>query len=48
MTVKRDWLLIALIACTVATFVHHLHNAQFLVEYPSMPGWLSPGSVYAA
>jgi hypothetical protein len=38
----------ALAACVLATLVHHVHNAQFLADYPNMPGWLSPGWVYAA
>lgn len=38
----------ALVACAIATLVHHVHNAQFLADYPNMPGWLSPGSVYLA
>jgi hypothetical protein len=46
--VKKSWLPIALIACIVATLVHHVHNAQFLDEYPNMPGSLSPALVYLA
>jgi len=38
----------ALAACVFATLVHHVHNAQFLDEYPNMPAWLSPGFVYLA
>jgi hypothetical protein len=38
----------ALAACVIATFVHHVHNAQFLDEYPNMPGSLSPAVVYLA
>ena len=45
---KRDQLLLALIACTIATFLHHVHNAEFLGEYPNMPKWLTPPWVYAA
>lgn len=45
---KRDGLLAALIACTIATLVHHVHNAEFLDAYPNMPGWLSPELVYLA
>src|SRR3954451_20187932 len=48
MTAKRDRLLIALIACSVAMLVHHAHNAQFIADYPRMPGWLSPEFVYLA
>lgn len=45
---KRDHLLLALIACAIATFLHHVHNAEFLDEYPNMPKWLTPPWVYAA
>src|SRR3954466_13966062 len=38
----------ALVACVVATLVHHVHNAQFLDEYPNLPAWLSPVPVYLA
>jgi len=38
----------ALIACIVATLVHHVHNAEFLDEYPNMPASLSPALVYLA
>src|SRR5688500_13191728 len=39
---------IALIALAATSLVHHVHNAQFLDQYPNMPAWLSVGSVYAA
>lgn len=45
---KRDWLLAALLACAAATLAHHVHNAEFLRDYPGMPAWLSPRGVYAA
>ena len=45
---KRDWLLVALVACAIATLVHHVHNAEHLAEYPNMPAWLSAPKVYAA
>ena len=32
----------------IATFVHHVHNAQLLSEYPNMPASLSPALVYLA
>jgi hypothetical protein len=38
----------ALAACVFATLVHHVHNAQFLDEYPNMPAWLTPVFVYLA
>lgn len=48
MTMRRDWLFLALIACIAATLAHHIHNARFLEEYPNMPLWLTPGRVYLA
>jgi len=46
--VKRDWLLAALLACAAATLLHHVHNAQFLADYPNLPASLSPAVVYLA
>jgi hypothetical protein len=40
--------LASVIALALATLVHHVHNAQFLGEYPNMPPWLSPLGVFAA
>lgn len=31
-----------------ASFVHHIHNAIYLAEYPNMPVWLTPASVMVA
>lgn len=39
---------LVLIAYAGASFLHHMHNAQFLERYPGMPGWLSPAVVYGA
>jgi hypothetical protein len=41
-------LLLSLLAYAAASFFHHVHNAEFLSEYPNMPAWLSPGKVYVA
>jgi hypothetical protein len=41
-------LLLALLACVAATLLHHVHNAEFLDQYPNMPAGLSPTGVYAA
>jgi hypothetical protein len=38
----------ALLLCIAATLLHHVHNAEFLEHYPSLPAWISRGSVYAA
>ena len=39
---------IALVALAATSLVHHVHNAEFLDDYPNLPAWLSVGSVYAA
>ena len=31
-----------------ASLLHHVHNAEFLADYPNMPTWLSRAWVYAA
>lgn len=42
-------LLVALAgAYCLASLVHFVHNAEFLAQYPNMPGWLSRSKVYAA
>jgi hypothetical protein len=40
--------LASVIALAAATLLHHVHNAAFLHDYPSMPDWISPLGVYAA
>lgn len=45
---KMDALLLSLLACVAATLIHHVHNAEFLDQYPNIPAWLSPMGVYAA
>ena len=42
------FVLIALLACVAATLFHHIHNAEFLNQYPNLPAWLSPAGVYGA
>jgi hypothetical protein len=39
---------ILLLAYAAASLLHHVHNAQFLAAYPSLPAWLTPAGVYAA
>jgi hypothetical protein len=46
--IRFDPLLLCLAACAAATLIHHVHNAEFLDQYPNMPAWLSPLGVYAA
>lgn len=41
-------LLPLLLAYGAASLFHHVHNAEFLQQYPNMPAWLSPAQVYAA
>jgi hypothetical protein len=36
------------LAYAAASLFHHVHNAEFLGEYPNMPAWLSRAWVYAA
>lgn len=45
---RRDRLLMFLLAYAGASLSHHVHNAEFLDQYPNMPAWLSPMGVYAA
>ena len=40
--------LAALLACAAADLLHHVHNAEFLQNYPNLPASLSRGQVYAA
>jgi len=37
-----------LLAYAASSLFHHIHNAEFLSDYPNMPAWLSRGGVYAA
>ena len=43
-----DGVLAALLACAAASLLHHVHNAEFLQDYPNLPASLSRGQVYAA
>lgn len=44
----RAALLPILLVYAAASLFHHVHNAEFLADYPNMPAWLSPAAVYAA
>jgi hypothetical protein len=46
--IRKESLLIAVLAYGAASFTHHAHNATFLNEYPNLPLWLSSTGVYAA
>ena len=41
-------LLPALVLYAAASLLHHVHNAELLDQYPSMPPWLSRIGVYVA
>lgn len=41
-------LVVLLLAYAAASLFHHIHNAEFLSEYPNMPVWLTRARVYAA
>jgi len=41
-------LLACLLALAGASLLHHVHNAEFLEDYPNLPASLSRGRVYAA
>lgn len=44
----RKLLLALLLLYGAASLIHFTHNAEFLRDYPNMPGWLSRSAVYAA
>jgi len=44
----KQGLLISLLAYMAASLFHHVHNAEFLGEYPNMPAWLTAAGVYFA
>jgi len=51
MAFERAWvkaLGVLLLAYAAASLVHHVHNAEFLAEYPNMPRWITRPAVYAA
>jgi len=39
-------LTICLLAYAAASLLHHMHNAEFLADYPNMPAWLTREKVY--
>lgn len=41
-------LLVVLLVYGAASLLHHVHNAEYLHDYPNMPAWLSPAQVYGA
>lgn len=43
---KPFWWLAA--AYFLASLGHFSHNAEFICEYPNLPGWLTSAKVYAA
>jgi hypothetical protein len=46
---STDRLLLGLaLAYFLASFGHFSHNAEFICEYPNLPGWIARGKVYAS
>ena len=43
---KATPLSLCLAAFCAATLFHHVHNAQFIDQYPHLPAWLSPAWIY--
>lgn len=41
-------LLVLMLVYGAAALIHFAHNAEFLADYPNMPGWLSRWKVYLA
>jgi len=39
-------LLILMLVYGAASLLHFVHNAEFLADYPNMPGWLTRAQVY--
>jgi hypothetical protein len=39
------WLLVTYCA---ASFLHFVHNAEYLADYPNLPSWLSRSQIYLA
>ena len=51
MAFERAWvkaLGVLLLAYAAASLAHHVHNAEFLHDYPGMPAWITRPAVYAA
>jgi len=47
-TVAERLLPACLLAYAAASLAHHIHNAEFLADYPNMPAWLTREHVYLA
>lgn len=46
--ITRERLGVFILAYAAASLLHHVHNAEFLADYPNMPRWLTPALVYTA
>jgi hypothetical protein len=46
--ITRERLGVFILAYAAASLLHHVHNAEFLADYPNMPAWLTPALVYTA
>jgi hypothetical protein len=46
--IRSDWTLeVLLLAYLGASLLHFIHNAEFVQDYPNLPGWITRSSVYA-
>jgi hypothetical protein len=44
---QKGWILRGLLlACLAASLLHFVHNAEYVQDYPNLPGWISRSSVY--
>lgn len=46
--IRMEVLLVVVLAYAAASLFHHVHNAEFLNDYPNLPAWLSRAGVYRA
>lgn len=46
--IQSGLLLSLLLAYAAASLFHHVHNAEFIGQYPNLPAWLSRAQVYGA
>ncbi len=43
-----NYLFVLLLIYCLASLVHFAHNAEFVVDYPNLPAWLTRSKVYLA
>lgn len=39
---------LVIVPYAAASLFHHVHNAEFIADYPGLPGWMTRAAVYAA